>query len=333
MSLRLGIIGCGAIVDELHLPALQQIDDIETVVLVDANEKQAKQLAGKYSVPKFGTSIDQFANALDAVLIATPPHVKEAVTVQAFELGLHVLAEKPLANYVSECDAMTATAQKANRIFAVGHFYRFWPNRMRIKEAMETEEFGKVEHVFISQGKPYSWNSVSGYTVRREMVPGGVLINAGIHPLDILLWWCGDPVSFNYRDDSIGGLESNCEIEMTFPNGVESLFRMSRTCKLNDIMRIQTDRCTIEVPTYTRDYFYVIESGTKREVRCIEEETSHLFPAIEQFRDFASAVNSGHAPKVNGPEGTRVIQVIEDCYRAKRLRSLPELAPLPGAVW
>jgi predicted dehydrogenase len=333
--LRLAIIGCGAITESLHLPAAELQKDVAVDCLIDVDPDLARALASKFRVSRMATSLAECID-LDAVLLATPPHVRIPLVQQAVSMGLHVLAEKPLGNTLNDCQAQIDAARSAGIILAAAHVYRFWPSRQRIFDVIRSQEFGKVKRIDISQGKPYSWKSVTGYTMQRELVPGGVLINAGIHPLDSLLWWLGDPVSVDYRDDAIGGLESNCLLDMSFPDEAQATLRMSRTSELRHYIHIRTDRALIDLPTYSRDHFFVERNGERMKVDCRAEaatDQEHLWPARDQFIDFAEAIRLNRPPKITGEEGARVVRLIEDCYRVKKLRPMPQTTPLPGEIW
>ena len=122
---------------------------------------------------------------------------------------------------------------------------------------------------------------------------------------------------------------------MKFPDGVLATLRMSRTSELKHFIRIQTAEAFIDLPTYSRDHFFVESNGTRQRVECrvAGGDEEHLWPARDQLIDFADAIESGRPPKVTGEEGARVIQLIEACYMAKKRRPLPKFAPVPGVLW
>ena len=335
MIIRLGIVGCGAITESLHLPAAALQNEVVVNSLVDVDLELAARLASRFGIAQVTSSICDCKD-LDAVLIATPPHVRIPLVQQAVSMGLHVLAEKPLGNSWKDCEAQIHAANSAGKILAAAHVYRFWPSRQKIFDAICSQEFGRVQRIDVSQGKPYSWKSVTGYTMQKELVPGGVLINAGIHPLDSLLWWMGDPVSFDYTDDSIGGLESNCFLDMQFAGDIHATLKMSRTSELEHFIHIQTDRGMIDLPTYARDHFFVEQDGVRQKVTCRHKpktDHEHLCAARDQLIDFAEAIRLNRPPKVSGEEGARVVRLIEECYRTKKQRPLPKMAPVPGELW
>lgn len=382
-QIRLAVVGCGAIAESMHIPAAASIDEAELSALVDTDGDRVRLLADRYGVSTTSSCVREIAEHVDAVVLATPPHVRPALAEEAFSLGLHVFCEKPLANTTAECEAIIDASRRANRVLAVGHMFRFWPSRIAVKELVEQKALGPVRYATVTQGKPYSWQAVSGYTVRREMVPGGVLINAGIHPLDTLLWWFGDPVDTEYEDDALGGLESNVRMTLRFPEEVVVHFRHSRTCKLPDELRVEAEQGTVLLPTYSLSSYslsrkestsvgarascpahqrltragsaqgrmpalqqsFPLPSGAPEahggplrdglaEVReCGNGESDHNEIAREQLRDFVGSIVEGRAPRVTGEEATRVVRLIEECYRLKRERPLPRPAPIPGLTW
>jgi predicted dehydrogenase len=331
----MAVIGCGAIADSLHLPASRWQRQVTITCVIDRDETLARALAERYDIPRHGTGLEDCLD-VDAVLLATPPHTRVELVREAADRGWHILAEKPIANSTAECLAQVEAANTARVMFAAAHVYRFWASRQRIHEIIRDHEYGDVVRVTVSQGKPYSWKSVTGYTVRKELVPGGVLINAGIHPLDSLLWWLGDPIDVEYHDDALGGLESNFQLRMTFASGTVARLRMSRTTELRHMIRIETTDAVLELPTYATDHFFLIRGGNTQRIACGEKCDSgpeHLRPACQQFMDFAQAVAGRGPPRVSGEEGTRVIRLIERCYQLKRTRPLPAVTPAPGELW
>jgi len=330
--LRIALVGTGAIAEELHIPACLAARDIELVALVDSSAARAQQMGRHFEIARTATDLEAVADDVDAVVLATPPHTHLQLTRQACGLGLHVLCEKPLANTVRECDLMCEAAAANNCILATAHVYRFWPSRSTLREHLQSGKWGQVQSVRVSQGQPYSWGAATGYSVRKELVSGGVLINAGIHPLDSLLWWFGDPLAIDYRDDALGGLESNVRLRMEFPGGISCRFRQSRTCNLKHEIRIDTDNVLIDLPTHDRAGYFIEAQGQRTRIECGPGDLSHLQPGINQLEDFGRAILNNDGPRVSGVEGSRVISLIESCYNAKRMRGLPKHVPFPGAT-
>lgn len=318
---------------EMHAPAAKATPGLELIAAIDADLATARRLADLFDIPHVASSISELASGLDAVLIATPPHIHLDLACEAFAAGLHVLCEKPMANTALDCDAMIRAATAANCVLAVGHNFRFFPVRRHLPQLLEQHGLGEIVSIAATEGKPYSWPTLTGYTVRRDLVPGGVLLNAGIHTLDSILWWLGDPQHLRYEDDAVGGLESNVRVDLQFADGRSASFRQSRTCSLPYQIRVIAVQGEICMATNaTRDYTVQTATGTSR-FRVPSETPDESDYARAQLADFVASIEDRREPLVSGPEGARVIRLIDNLYAMKRSRPLPARAPIPGMTW
>ncbi|MGH7380661.1 MAG: Gfo/Idh/MocA family protein [Candidatus Methylomirabilales bacterium] len=333
MSVRVAIVGCGAVAEIGHIPAARRLEKVSLVALVDADKARAEELAARFEVPQVASSVTEVAKGVDAVILATPPHVRPVLAEQAFGAGLHVLCEKPLANNSAECRIILAAAKQAKRVLAVAHNYRFFPNRIQVDSLLQQKFLGMLFTVDVEEGYPWDWPTRTGYSVRRDLVPGGVLINNGLHSLDTLFWWFGTPLDFEYEDDALGGLESNVRIKMDFMGGISCKFRLSRTCTLGNRIVIEGETGKLSVPLFDQAQISVTRNGetaTRKVASCNWDFVGVL---AEQLQDFVLSIETMGMPRVTGAEGLRVIEFIEKCYAAKHQRPLPKRAPIPGLTW
>lgn len=333
MITKFAVIGCGAISELWHIPAAVALLGKENISLVDSDVSRAEIVAKRFGIASRSTALSELKASLDAVLIAAPPKVHLEVAEKAFASGLHVLCEKPLANSVKECESMLRAARASGRTLGVCHTYRLFPNRVRVRDILNKGEFGTIKRITLEQGSPASWPTLTGYSFRKDMVPGGVFLNEGIHSLDFLFWLGAEPVHSTYIDDSLGGLESNAEVNMVCKNGLEILFRVSRTSELANIIRIECERGQIEIGLYDMDTFIVTESGVSRKVVVSATKDDFSILAKEQLKDFLAAVNEARLPMCPGEDGMRAVSFIEHCYLQKRKKPLPAKVPVPGFRW
>lgn len=331
--IRLGIIGCGAIAETMHLPVAAGCPQATVAALIDPNERRTKELADRFGVSRIASNLEQVTGELDAVILATPPHLRVDLARRAFAAGLHVLCEKPLANSAAECDQIIDAARRAECVLAVAHIFRFWPSRGAVRDLIERGDLGTVSRAWVSQGNPYSWQTQTGYNMRTDLVPGGVLFDAGIHPLDTLLWWFGEPLQISYEDDSLGGLESNVRLRMQMASGCEVYFRQSRTCSLSNDFRIEGHTGTVVLSNYDPWRYELIRNGKASFVTASPERVDHLACERRQLSNFIESIVGGGTPFVSGYEGRRVIRLIERCYAERGNRASLAIAPLPGLTW
>lgn len=332
--LRLAIVGCGAITQMAHLPAADKVDEIRLIGLVDTDIDQAQSLASEYGIPRVAAQLEDIVGEVDAVILATPPHVRSKLAQLALERGLHVLCEKPMANSVAECQQMIAKAQAARRTLAVAHTYRFFANRCHARALFQAGELGPLVEARIEQGSPFSWPTRTAYTLRKEWVPGGVLFNEGLHTLDLLLWWFGPPRRFEYTDDSLGGLESNVRLTLEYDGGARIHFRLSRTCSLSNHIAMRFEKASVAFPMYNSAEIELTEHGRQPQRLTMGKEPFAFVEAVaSQLRDFALTATEGQPTNIPAEAGLAVLDLIERCYREKAQRPRLKETPLPGMTW
>ncbi len=128
MKVRVGVLGCGAVAQIMHLPFLRELDTLfEVVAVADAHEETLDAVASHYGIPSRCRDLDGLLEAaIDAVLILTPGSHTEAA-IAAMRSGRHVFVEKPLAYTPREIDAIEAAASAAGTTLQVGYMKRYDP--------------------------------------------------------------------------------------------------------------------------------------------------------------------------------------------------------------
>ncbi|MDQ3549474.1 MAG: Gfo/Idh/MocA family oxidoreductase, partial [Chloroflexota bacterium] len=188
--IRVGIVGMGAWGSRAHLPAFASLPGVEVIAVADADERAARSAAAEHGISRVETDAARiFGNPedLDAVVIVTPDDTHHDLVMAAFDAGLHVLCEKPLAFTVAEGEEMLAAAERTGRIARIGFLFRHSPVVTRMHELVEQGFIGEVqafEHVgvnaqFADPGKPLHWK------MQRKHAPGGVFVEYGAHTIDL----------------------------------------------------------------------------------------------------------------------------------------------------
>src|SRR5215210_5119202 len=93
----IGLIGCGAISEALHLPGLAMHPKIiASAVCIDPNLSRAKAMATKFGAARAVARYDEVIDSLDGAIVAVPPALHYPVTMDLVAAGIHTLCEKPL---------------------------------------------------------------------------------------------------------------------------------------------------------------------------------------------------------------------------------------------
>ena len=183
----LAVVGCGAVAELSIVAALEQLK-LKPRLFIDRNEKQANALARRFGAAAATTTAALAEHGIDAAVIATPNAIHASVALQLLDAGIHVLVEKPMAVTGAECDAMIAAADTSGACLAVGQMYRFNPAYRWVKALVACGALGDIRRVEVRTGAPYGWPLKSDGLWRRDVAGGGVLLDAGVHILDLLLW-------------------------------------------------------------------------------------------------------------------------------------------------
>jgi predicted dehydrogenase len=340
--LRLAIIGCGAVAAIHHLPAAMACAGVEVTVLVDRDRERAAALAGKFGVPGVATSVAAALPLVDAAIVTVPNPLHSQVACELLAGGAHVLVEKPMASSTAECDAMLAAAATAQRVLAVGLEFRFFDATVLVSELLASAVVGPLRSFDLRLGVISRWPFVSDHFLKPG---GGVLADYGTHLLDVLLAWLGDLEVLSYRDDLLGGVESDCEMLLRTGAGVDGFAEISRTRNLRNSVRFVGERGVLEVDLWDPDPTVSLAlSGCSMALagrarvgvagdRRGATEAARDFPTIfrRQLDDFVGAIRRGGAPRVPGAEGRRSVALIESCLLVRQPLALPWLTlPKPG---
>lgn len=203
--IRIGVVGLGFI-GRTHLLNALKLPQAEVTALADPadgsfsileNEIQTRESGIHKEAINQAARFDSAADLInsgktDALVLCLPTHLHEKIACQAFEKGLHVFCEKPIALTTESADRMIEAAAEADRRFMVAHCLRFWPEYLYLRNCHLKGPFGQLLslHLRRSSGLP-DW-SVNDWILDRSK-SGGPLIDQHIHDVDFALSMFGRP--------------------------------------------------------------------------------------------------------------------------------------------
>lgn len=189
------VIGCGRIADRAHLPALSAMEDVRIKYACDILPEKAQAAKEKY--PKIEQVITDYHVALadpqvDAVFVLTPNFAHYTITMEALKAGKHVLCEKPITvNYALSCE-MAQQAAASGRMLCIGVCNRHHRSVELLEQMVREGRFGNLYQVCCSFRSFRSIPGLGGAFTTRAQSGGGVLIDWGIHFLDLILYVLGN---------------------------------------------------------------------------------------------------------------------------------------------
>ncbi len=188
---RIGIIGCGGIANQKHMPALKQLDNVEMVWFCDIIRERAEKAAKEYGTPDAKVTEDYrdvlADKTVDAVHVLTPNREHSFITIDALEADKHVMCEKPMAKTYAEGKKMVEAARRTGKTLSIGYQSRHRADSLYLKKMIENGELGEI---YFARGEALRRRGVPtwGVFLDAEAQGGGPLIDIGTHALDLTLW-------------------------------------------------------------------------------------------------------------------------------------------------
>lgn len=148
--------------------------------------------------------------AIEAVFICTPNHLNRPLTLQALRAGKHVFCEKPPALNAGEMEEIIRAEEQSGKKLMYGFNHRHHESMRRMKKLVESGEYGRVMWMRGRYGKSVDKNFYTDWRAKKESAGGGILIDQGIHMLDLFLMLADD---FDEVQAHVSNLYWNLEVE------------------------------------------------------------------------------------------------------------------------
>ena len=184
-AVRVGLLGYGAIGHE-HNEAIAAVEGLALTAVCDKNPARVE--AARSLVPSLADFDDGeqllASDAVDLVIVSTPPSSHAEWALRAIAAGKHVVVEKPFCLTTAEADEMVTAAGAAGRLLAVYQNRRWDADYLTLKRLLRAGAIGDVFHYESFVG---SYAHPCNYWHSDEEVSGGAVYDWGSHYLDWVL--------------------------------------------------------------------------------------------------------------------------------------------------
>lgn len=328
---RLLVLGGGAVSKGLHLPALARMGWLDRAAVLEISPRVGDDLRRLF--PGLTVRADDYREALanprvkgefDGVVITLPNHLHEESVRLSLQAGLPVLCEKPLATDREGCLKMAALAAELKLPLSVAMVRRVIPWVGVVRRALRTGLIGNFESLRVEHGGKFQWPVESDIYFTREH--GGILVNMGVHYLDMIEDWLGPLSPMRYEDDFAGGVEANFELELRTIEGAKVELALSYTHALkNEVAiegskgRIRADVNSFDCCTWESfDTDATAELSAKTPFRSGDWPRDFVSCFIEQFYEFALVIEGRESPRVAAPAAAESLGLVEWAYANRR---------------
>ena len=194
-KMKIAIIGCGSIANNAHIPAYMKNEEVEIKYFCDIIKSKADAAVEKFGC---GIAVEDYHEILsdpeiEAVSVCTPNKMHSTITIDFLRAGKNVLCEKPSARTLAEAKEMQAAQHETGKVLNIGVVNRFNSAVNRLRDLIQAGELGEIYHVYVSFRSHRSIPGLGGAFTNKSIAGGGVLIDWGVHYIDLALYCIGDP--------------------------------------------------------------------------------------------------------------------------------------------
>lgn len=171
---------------------------------------------------------------IDILFICLTNDIQPEVTIKALKLGLHVFCEKPPGRYVQDIkDVIKIEKINPNVKLMYGFNHRYHDSVIDAHKLIKSKKLGKILNIKGVYGKSnlITFNQPVWRT-KRDIAGGGVLLDQGIHMLDLIRFFAGefnDIKSFVSNSRWNHDVEDNAYSIMRNSDGIVAMIHSSAT--------------------------------------------------------------------------------------------------------
>lgn len=186
MKYKVGIIGFGKM-GQTRKKAIDELGIAEVIAISEPN------LNVDINVPN--VRHDEIINnpLIDVIIVCTPNYLNKELTIKSLQAGKHVFCEKPPAFTAKDVEEIIATETNSNgKKLMYGFNHRHHDSIIKMKELINSGEYGEIIWMRGRYGKSVTADYFNQWRAKKELSGGGIVIDQGIHMLDLFRYLGGD---------------------------------------------------------------------------------------------------------------------------------------------
>jgi predicted dehydrogenase len=340
---RVGMIGAGFIAS-YHLDGLRAAGGADVRVIAGRTPEKTAALAARYGIAATTADWREVTDRddIDAIVITTPDDTHPEIAIAAARAGKHILLQKPMARTADECRLIIAAANAAGVRLQVSFMHRYFEEVVRARQLLAEGAIGRPYSMRMRNATPGpDWGS---WFYSRERVGGGVVMQLGVHGIDLLRHLFGDIDSLSANTALLRTERTLADGTVIHPDNEDhalALYRFPSGAIASHEMSMSEvagcDRFTLEIygergtiwlrsargplaihaPLHTGTRDWVVPALPVRE------------PGAAQHQAFLDIVRGTLAPDATAGDGLASVLVAEAIYRSSASRR-EETVDRPG---
>ena len=331
-KIKVAIIGCGA-VGSRRKNLIEKNKSYSLVAISDIKFKKKKVIKKKVIFYKFYEDLLR-SNDLDAVFITLPNYLASKVTIQCLKKNIHVFCEKPPARTVSEIKSVKKIKKKKPKlILKYGFNHRYHSSIQVAKKIIDSRKLGKVINFRCVYGKSkIKTFEAGGWRSKRKFSGGGILLDQGIHMLDLIRYFYGEFSEFRScisNDYWNHDVEDNAFILLRDNKGVVAFLHSTATqWQHKFLMEITLQKGLIElggILSGTKSYGKeTIKILSKSDIKYKKKGKKYFFKTDkswkEEVSEFGKLISKKNYKKYEGNiiDAEKIMITIDKIYRSDK---------------
>lgn len=337
---RVGMIGAGFIA-AYHLDGLRSAGGADLRMIAGRTPERTAALAAHYGIA--ACTIDWQAllarDDIDAVVITTPDETHQEIAIAAARAGKHILLQKPMARTAVECRSIIAAATAAKVHLQVSFMHRHFEEVVMARQWLADGAIGRPYMMRMRNATPGpDWGH---WFYSRARVGGGVVMQLGIHGIDLLRHLFGDITSVSASTALLRTERMLADGTLAHPDNEDhalAIYQFASGALATHEMSMSEvqgcDRFTLEI--YGERGTIWLRSGRGPIAMYAPQNTSvggwqvpelpARAPGARQHTAFLDIVRNRAAPDPTAQDGLASVLVAEAIYRASLSRHEEVLA-------
>ena len=305
------------------------IEDVQVISVYDPNINEAEVVRAE--------SPEQIINnpGIDAVFICTPNYLNKPLTIQSLKAGKHVFCEKPPAFTAKDVAEIQLVEEKTGKVLMYGFNHRHHDSIKKMKQLIDEREFGKVLWMRGRYGKSVDAEYYNNWRAKSKYAGGGILIDQGIHMVDLFLHLGGD---FDNVHASVSNLYWNLNVE----DNVFATLENSKTglaASLHSTMTQWRHLFSLEIflekgylilnglktssNSYGDEILSIAKNRSTAPAATWEDEEDITYHTDESWKseaeEFFSAIDSNRKVKIgNSSDALKLMKIIDKIYEFRK---------------
>lgn len=301
------------------------------------------QVQSIYDPEKVDTEIEKAQNSdqiienpeIDAVFTCTPNYLNKPLTIQSLKAGKHVFCEKPPGFTAKDIEEIRAVEKESGKVLMYGFNHRHHASIKYMKKLVDDKEFGKILWMRGRYGKSVDETFYDNWRAKKELAGGGILIDQGIHMLDLFLHLGGN---FDNVHASVSNLYWNLSVEDNVFATLENT-KTGLAASLHSTMTQWRHLVSLEVflekgylvlnglktssNAYGEEILTIAKNRSTAPVATWKDEKNITYHTDESWEseltEFFSAIKSNREVKLgNSSDALKLMKIIDKIYSFKK---------------